>query len=427
MKSGCIVGYDLNCQYCQISIYDETRGEPVAKEKQQEEEGIPTILGCFDGQWVYGREAEELEKQGEGCFVSDLLSLALNRAKVRMEERDYDGIWLLAKFISLTLKEVSSIRFLTFTVQKVDIDVSKMLKGIGHSIGVAKENIFVEDYKESFCHYMYNQPKELWQYESALFYCDASEMKAQMLRRLKVGAGQEKGLFVTVDEVASARMEEISALSPFLDPEKAIDADERFRGFIENIFEKKVVSSVYLTGEGFEKNWYPHSLKVLCNGRRAFLGNNLYSKGACYHALRKVNRYDEGPSYLDETKMMEQISLKVRTKTGEVWYPIVPWGIHWYEGDGEWEVLLEDVSDVEILIETLSSSEKRIETVSLEGLPNRTDYSLRVRIELLFIEERVCKFIFRDAGFGEFFPPTDFYQEKVIQLGGSHEQFNPMS
>ena len=67
-----------------------------------------------------------------------------------------------------------------------------------------------------------------------------------------------------------------------LNVDKAKDADERFKSFIQSVFDKKVVSSVYLTGEGFENNWYPASLKVLCNGRRAFLGNNLYSRGACY-------------------------------------------------------------------------------------------------------------------------------------------------
>ena len=56
--------------------------------------------------------------------------------------------------------------------------------------------------------------------------------------------------------------------------DKAKDADESFKSFIQNVFDKKVVSSVYLTGEGFENNWYPNSLKVLCNGRRAFLGSN---------------------------------------------------------------------------------------------------------------------------------------------------------
>ena len=61
---------------------------------------------------------------------------------------------------------------ITFSVPKTDIDISKMLKGMGRFLGIPKENIAVQDFKESFCHYMFYQPKELWQYEAALFYCD---------------------------------------------------------------------------------------------------------------------------------------------------------------------------------------------------------------------------------------------------------------
>ncbi len=97
------------------------------------------------------------------------------------------------------------------------------------------------------------------------------------------------------------------------------------------MFDKKVVSSVYLTGEGFENNWYPNSLKVLCNGRRAFIGNNLYSKGACYSSMRYADPYDDGPIYLDGDKD-DRTDLPAYAYWGqEGWYPIVAWGTHWYE------------------------------------------------------------------------------------------------
>ena len=60
-----------------------------------------------------------------------------------------------------------------------------MLKGIAQFVGIAKDSVYVQDYKESFCHYMFYQPKELWQYEAALFYCDRNEIRAYMLRRLR--------------------------------------------------------------------------------------------------------------------------------------------------------------------------------------------------------------------------------------------------
>ena len=96
-----------------------------------------------------------------------------------------------------------------------------MMKAIGRNLGLAKENIHVQDYKESFCYYMFYQPKELWQYESALFYCDGQEINACMLKKLHVTNAKGKEMFVTVDEVASARIEELEALSAIMSEEKA--------------------------------------------------------------------------------------------------------------------------------------------------------------------------------------------------------------
>ena len=98
-------------------------------------------------------------------------------------------------------------------------------------------------------YFMFYQPKELWQYESALFYCDKRQIKAYMLSQIAAGAKLKKQTFVTVDEVASAQMEELKAVYPVLNVEQAKMADFRFQKFIESVFEKKIVSSVFLMGE----------------------------------------------------------------------------------------------------------------------------------------------------------------------------------
>ena len=427
MQRGSILGYDLNEKNCQISYYDEKKEEPETLETAIENYQIPVLLGYYNERWVYGKEAKKLLVVREGEVVTDLYQKAVRREKIHIGEKDHDAVWLLSKFISLTLEEFEEIEEITFSVPYTDIDVSKMLKGIGRHIGIPKENIHVQDYKESFCQYMFYQPKELWQYEAALFYCDAQEIRAYMLRKLNTVTGRGRDLFVTVDEVASAKMKELEAIYPVLNVDKAKDADEQFKSFIQNVFDKQVISSVFLTGEGFENNWYPNSLKVLCNGRRAFLGNNLYSKGACYTSMRRSFALDDGPVYLDETKMTEQICLRMRVGGQEGWHPIVSWGTHWYEADGQWEVILEDTSDIEIHVESLAGEELQVETVSLEGLPDRKDYSLRIQIDVMFLDEKTCRLTFKDVGFGEFFPPSGFLAEKTIQLGGIHGQFNSMS
>ncbi len=387
--SNSMIGYELNERYCQISYYHEENQEP---------QTLETIA----------------------YSANDLY-----RRAVRHESDEI--VHLLREFIENSLSRFKSIGQIVFTVPELNVDIVRMLKGIAKRMGIDKDNVYVQDYKESFCNFMIYQPKELWQYEAALFHCDRHEVKAYMLRKLRTGYGKGRDAFITVDEVASAKMEELAAVYPVLNVDRAKEADVQFKQFVQGVFDKKLVSSVFLVGEGFENNWYPQSLKVLCNGRRAFLGNNLYSKGACYAAYKRSLGYEDSLIYLDETKMMDQICLKLRMQGVDKWYPIVSWGSRWYESDIQCEILLENTDDIEIHIESLVGAEMRVERVSLEGLPKRKNYTLRLQVKVMMRNEKCCCISFKDMGFGEFFPATDFYVEKEIHLGGSNEQFNSLS
>ena len=55
------------------------------------------------------------------------------------------------------------------------------------------------------------------------------------------------------------------------------------------------------------------------------------------------------------------------------------------------------------------------------------DYSLRLKIEVMFMDELTCRLRFKDVGFGEFYPASDFLVEKELHLGGINGQFNSLS
>lgn len=427
MGQGNIIGYEINEKTCQISFYNEEMAEPETMEVDADNYQIPLVIGKLRDTWAYGKEAKRLASLKEGFTVNRLLDKSLAGEKIEFGEESYEAVWLLAKFIELSLQSFPRINGIVFSVPELTEELAQMLRGIAVRMNIDKRHIFIQDYKESFCNYLFYQPKELWQYEAALFCCDRNEIKAYMLRRLKPGLGGGKTIFVTVDEVASAHIKELAAVYPVLNADKAKDADMRFCRFIEGVFDKRIVSSVFLTGEGFENNWYPTSLRVLCNGRRAFIGNNLYSKGACYTAYRKMFMHIEDPVYLSEDKLTDQITVNMRVNGQEMWYPIVSWGSHWYESNNQWEVLLEDTEDIELHIESLVQGTLKTEVIPLGRLPKRGEYSMRLQIETLFLDEKTCKITVRDVGFGEFFPPTDFQEEKMIHLGGNDGKFNTMS
>lgn len=429
MTHGSIIGYDINAKMCQISYYNEKTQEPETVDTGIEKENnqIPLVMNYYKETWTYGRQARRMSTVRDSICVEGIWECALGNGKIEVDGQEYEGVQLLADFVEYTLNGFEEIESITFTVPEKNEDIRVLLKGIGQKLGVAKENIYVQDYKESFCHYMFNQPKELWQYEAALFYCDEDVIRAYMLRELKNSSQKSRESFVTVDKVADARMEELEAVYPVLHVEKAKAADEHFKRFIQSVFNKKMISSVFLTGDGFENNWYPNSLRVLCNGRRAFMGNNLYSKGACYTAQRRKEEQSDAPVYLDETKLTEQISVRMRVNGEEGWYPLVSWGNHWYESDRQFEVLLGDTEDIEIHVDSLVTGRHLVESVSLKGLPDRKNYALRLKISTFFSDEKTCHIIFEDMGFGEFFAPSGFRLEKIIELGGSNGQFNSLS
>ena len=428
MAQGKIIGYDINSKVCQISVFDEENGEPETVEIGRDNYQIPMAVNYYKGEWTYGKNAIRMDSVKDSTLVEDIFEKALKHEKVTVEDEEYDSVWILAEFMQQTLRNFEEIDQIVFTVPSMNEDIRYLLKGMGQKLGISKEKIYVQDYKESFCHYMFNQPKELWQYEAALFYCDRNVIRAYMLRELKTGTKTSgKECFVTVEEVADAEMEELEQVYPALSIEKGRAADEHFRRFIQNVFNKKSISSVFLTGDGFENNWYPNSLRVLCNGRRAFMGNNLYSKGACYTAQRRKEEQSDAPVYLDETKLTEQISVRMRVNGEEGWYPLVSWGNHWYESDRQLEVLLGDTEDIEIHVDSLVTGRHLVESVSLKGLPDRKNYALRLKISTFFSDEKTCHIIFEDMGFGEFFAPSGFRLEKIIELGGSNGQFNSLS
>ena len=148
--TGNILGYDLNEKNCQISFYSEEQQEPQTMEIVADNYQIPLVLGRKGDVWSFGNDAKRLGVSREGYTVSNLFVKSLLREKVSLGEETYEAVWLLAKFIELSLEKFEQIQQLVFTVPRMGVDIGKILKGIGQRIGVAKSNIYVQDYKESF-------------------------------------------------------------------------------------------------------------------------------------------------------------------------------------------------------------------------------------------------------------------------------------
>ena len=81
---------------------------------------------------------------------------------------------------------------MTITVPWIDQEIRTFLRTACVQAGVDPDRVYAMDYRESFCYYMLYQPKELWQYESALFYCDREKIEAYMLKQLNTDYREKK-------------------------------------------------------------------------------------------------------------------------------------------------------------------------------------------------------------------------------------------
>ena len=262
MGQGSIIGYEINEKTCQISFYNDKEMEPQTLEVDSDNFQIPLIIGKLRDTWAYGKEAKRLATLKEGFTVARLLSRSLANEKIEFGDETYDAVWLLSQFIQMSLQSFPKIDGIVFSVPVLTEELAQMLRRIAVRMNIDKRHIFIQDYKESFCNYLFYQPKELWQYDAALFCCDRNEIKAYMLRRLKPGLGGGKTTFVTVDEVANAHMKELALVYPVLNEDKAKEADAMFCKFIQSVFDKRIVSSVFLSDCHFSTTAaHPHPAK----------------------------------------------------------------------------------------------------------------------------------------------------------------------
>ena len=148
------------------------------------------------------------------------------------------------------------------------------------------------------------------------------------------------------------------------------------------------------------------SLNYICRGRRAFMGKNLFSKGACFGAAVKDREEGWNFIYMGENEMKFNLSLKVSAKGEPRFYELIGAGENWFDLRGECEVLLNDSSEINFWKQMPNSREAKIETLELSDLPKRPDRTTRLRITARPLSDDKIEITIRDMGFGDFFRST---------------------
>ena len=167
----------------------------------------------------------------------------------------------------------------------------------------------------------------------------------------------------------------------------------------------RMVSTVFLLGDGFKESWMKESLKFLCRNRRVFQGNNLYSKGACYGMRERINPGREWQEYvyLGDEKLKSNIGLRALRQGEDSYFAVLDAGTNWYEAFSEFEIILEEGNTVEFVITPLTGGNVTNRSVSLDGLPERPGRTTRLNVQVEMASVNQAVVTVSDLGFGELF------------------------
>lgn len=409
-----VIGYDLGKIVSQISfcMIGSAEAETVSSVAGTEQYNIPTVLCKRSGvnQWFYGKEALKYAKEEDGILVEDLLTLAERGEEVIVEGESYDPAALLTLFVkrSLSLLTMQMSLHLAeavmFTVEELTPRMVDVLNKVAAGLQLKDVSVYFQSHVESFYYYTLYQPGELWKYDVLIFDYSGS-LKSLCFTCNKKTSPQVvlilDNAYPDMQRVSWAgNEEETEALKKRLDEQFLEAAVKEVQG--------KIISTVYLLGDGFKENWARESLRFLCRNRRVFQGNNLYSKGACYGALERLNPGEEGQRhvYLGKDKLKANIGMKVLRRGEDSYFAVLDAGHNWYEAFADYEMILESGNNVDFVITPLTGGSVTERRMTLEGLPDRPRRTCRLKFHVEMTAVDKVTVTVEDMGFGEIFPSS---------------------
>jgi hypothetical protein len=204
----------------------------------------------------------------------------------------------------------------------------------------------------------------------------------------------------------------------------AEDKDKMFLDILRKHCEDKVVTSIFLLGDGFSKQWCRESLKYMCRGRRVFQGNNLFSKGACYGARERTSPSTLSSSYvyLSDEKLRANVGMVCDKGQAEIYFPILNAGTSWFEANRSFDVMLVKGNNIVLNVVPIDGHISRTAKISLEGLRVRGNKTNRVGLKFYMDNPSAIWIEITDKGFGEFFPSTGQVWKECIPVGGELDE-----
>ncbi len=407
------LGIDLNKNHALVSIVLPNEEEPVTLSMTDEDDVfvIPyNICRLSDGRWEIGYRAAN-EKDRALFFADDIFEKALAQKTASIDGKQYSyvelfGIYMqnICSFLRVKFGFDISDRAVV-TVKIVNDGVLKLFDEIKSALPI--QEVLVRDFKETFAAYVMAQSPGIYNKAVFLYEFNGKDLTNLILSLdtslrpnvVKVEEDIEKGFGERLLNVKKSGTQ--------------MDVD--FLKILEEDFTYMEASSVFLTGDGFEDNWAKESVEFICKGRRAFAGQNLFSKGACYLCL-DIDNENKSYVYLGESKTKANLCIEINKNKKAEKLTLLSAGENWYETGASYRIVLEEGNELNVLLISPDGTQSQERTLTLSGLPERPKRTGRINVSARALSEDMFILNIKDLGFGEMYPASEKEWEYKISL-----------
>ena len=143
--------------------------------------------------------------------------------------------------------------------------------------------------------------------------------------------------------------------------------------------------------------------QMLCTGRKAFAGQNLFVKGACYCASEEVQPRlfkDVIPACYNRITTTVETDIIERGVSKR--FRLVRAGTNWYMAERNIDFILDDVTRIKFILRSCDTNNEYEEYVDISDIPYRQGKLTRINMDISFKNDNTMLVTVTDRGFGDF-------------------------
>lgn len=416
--NGFYIGLDLCVEYTQLSYYDEEKKEPesIYQLNSNDTYMLPNIMFHSNDtkEWYVGASAARERFNSDGLMLEDVVTNVASSEELTIDDISYTYKDLFLQMVKGHIEEFIGryeegyVKKLVVTVYQYSEEIYEALEDLYMVMGLESNQIEVISRVNSYIHYVFNQPEELRHNSVALFDYGIDGMDYYRLD-LITRTGKPSVIEVIHRDFRS----QLTYDMVFGDKS---GLDNSFGEIAGKLLKETYVSAVYLTGIGFGDKWLKNSTNIICSGRRVFMGQNIYTKGACYAAF-SGDGVIEPAKYTLNTEETVVCDIGIATSEDKKTYSVIAYGgQEWYKMHGSIEVFLDNTKRITMIYKNRLNDEISREIIEVHGLPKRSNKTTKLSLEVEFYGPESGALIIRDVGFGKMYPTTNKIYRKEFTI-----------